>query len=267
MKTIFPWYDSDWLSSYTDAKAFLTRNEPEKLDEFIEVFEALKTPSDFEVVKIPHLFDPTVVEAIKEQVCNLPLQDLEKHELGEFGRLIYHNLEYFCELQNTLTTKVSELVGEPLEPTYNFLSMYNMAGICDIHLDTPRAKWTLDYCIDQSERWPIYVSQPIEWPEKWSNLGEEWQREIKADPDVKFSEIEIDPGDAILFSGSSQWHYRERKPKVTASSFCNLLFFHFTPLSYSNLCDPSKWADIFQVSELKNVVTTTNLENPYVIAD
>jgi hypothetical protein len=62
-------------------------------------------------------------------------------------------------MQRELVARVSDLVGEEVEPSYNFLSLYTRMGIFEPHLDAPSAKWTLDICIDQSEPWPIYFSQ------------------------------------------------------------------------------------------------------------
>ncbi|MCY7281379.1 MAG: hypothetical protein LH610_10885 [Sphingomonas bacterium] len=95
----------------------------------------------------------------------------EKHEMLRFGRLIVHEAELCTELQAKLTDRISELVNEPVEPSYNFLSLYNNLGVCAVHMDAPSAKWTFDYCIEQSDPWPIYLSQVQPWPEKWRHDG------------------------------------------------------------------------------------------------
>ena len=56
---------------------------------------------------------------------------------------------------------VSGLVGEAVEASYNFLSLYAGAASCAVHMDAPSAKWTLDICIDQSRLWTIEVSDVV----------------------------------------------------------------------------------------------------------
>ena len=34
-------------------------------------------------------------------------------------------------------------------PAYNFLSLYTQLDICEPHMDAPKAKWTLNVCIEQ----------------------------------------------------------------------------------------------------------------------
>jgi hypothetical protein len=79
-----------------------------------------------------------------------------------------------------------------------------------MHLDAPSAKWTFDYCIEQSGSWPIHLSQVRPWPETWANDDPDWEATVRNDPDNQFSPIELQEGEAIIFSGSSQWHYRDR---------------------------------------------------------
>ena len=57
-------------------------------------------------------------------------------------------------------------------------------------------------------------------------------------------------GGAVIFGGSSQWHYRDPMPDVTRKDFCTLLFFHFVPAGSTELAKPQNWARIFGVPEL-----------------
>ena len=77
--------------------------------------------------------------------------ELEKQELFNFGRLVVHDHPYFNQIQNTMTDLVSEIAQEPVEAYYNFLSLYNNLGVCEVHMDALSAKWTLDVCINQSD--------------------------------------------------------------------------------------------------------------------
>ena len=39
----------------------------------------------------------------------------------------------------------------------------------------------------------------------------------------------LNPGDALLYSGTDHWHYRE---KIQENNFCDLAFFHFVPINF-----------------------------------
>ncbi len=149
---------------------------------------------------------------------------------------------------------VSELAGEAVEPAYNFLSLYTQLGICEPHMDAPKAKWTLDVCIEQSSAWPIYFSQTVPWPEDFSYSGKDWQEYIKDQSDLRFNSCSLHPGEAVLFSGSSQWHYRDGYSGLGNNSFCNLLFFHFLPEGTRKIVEPTNWPELFEMPALVHIV-------------
>jgi hypothetical protein len=247
------WYDSVWLGKYFAARDVIARVAPGRLAEFCESFAPLRTDPACAVKELPGLFDPPMLAAIAKTVAAIPKEKLELHELKRFGRFIVHDHPPFTELQHTLVQRVSEWAGEPVEPSYNFLSLYTKLGVCEPHLDAPSAKWTLDICIGQSEPWPIQFSQILPWPEAPLELGDDWRAEIKARPDLQYQSKTLQPGDAILFSGSSQWHYRDAIPRGKGKQFCDLLFFHFIPAGTAELVRPGNWARLFAIPELAEI--------------
>ena len=247
------WYDSVWLAKYLAAKVYILEHYPEKYDEFMASFNALRTNPDFKIKELPGLFNQQALDLIKKIINDIPMSSMKIHEVETFGRYIMRNHPVFLKMQANLTESVSKWVGEEVEPCYNFLSLYTQFGICEPHLDAPEAKWTLDICIDQSEPWPIHFSQIIPWPEQHLNRGEDWQKAIKNDASLRFETRVLEPGNAILFSGSSQWHYRDALPKTSNLGFCNLLFFHYIPKGCSEVVNPKNWARLFGLPEL-NVI-------------
>jgi hypothetical protein len=253
---IFPWYDSGWLSNYVRAKQLIQTEYPDKYADFVNKFQPLRTNLDFQTIKIDRLFDRAIIIEIQNLITKLQQAEIEQHEIFRFGRLVVHDLDYFNQLQAKITPLVSELVGEPVEPSYNFLSLYNNLGVCRVHMDAPYAKYTLDACIEQSHPWPIYFSQVQAWPENFEHR-DDWERAILTDPHNTFTEWELSAGEAVIFSGSSQWHYRQRIPQQLERNFCHLIFFHFMPCGMSGTIDPDNWAKIFDLPELDRVIFTT----------
>lgn len=259
MEALYPWYDSNWLSDYTYVKNFITENYPSKLAEFIEAFDPLRTHPDFNAIKFDQLIDEQTLEEIRSIIKNLQHSEKELHEFYSFGRLIVHDHPYFNQLHKTFVELVSEAVNEPVEPNYNFLCMYSNFGSCKVHMDSPEAKYTLDCCISQSSPWPIYFSQIQDWPEEFQTMDEYWDDKVFNNPEIKFSEYILKEREAVLFSGSGQWHYRNKIPKTTKKNFCHLVFFHFVPKGMKELVNPNNWGEIFKVPEIKAWKFRSNL--------
>ncbi|MBA3948835.1 MAG: hypothetical protein H0X44_02695 [Acidobacteria bacterium] len=120
-------------------------------------------------------------------------------------------------------------------------------------MDAPDAKWTLDLCVAQSAPWPIHFSQVVPWPEDEAPPADDsraWVESVKSSPSLRFQPVVLEPGEAVIFSGSSQWHYRDRMPPGNGRQFCDLLFFHYIPAGTRDLVSPQKWASIFGAPEL-----------------
>ena len=250
---MFPWYDSWWLAEYATAKRLLAGSNPAVLERFIRELSVFRTDPAFTVQTVDGLLDDAVWEQVHQTIAALRPDDLDMKEANAFGRFVARNRPFFSELQRRLTPLVSERVGEPVEPSYNFLSLYGAPGVCAPHMDAPSAKWTLDLCVAQSAPWPIHFSQVVPWPEHAWPDGEdpgEWAETVKTRPSLTFQPVTLEPRQAVIFSGSSQWHYRDRMPPGSGRQFCELLFFHYIPAGTRDLVAPDKWAGLFGAPEL-----------------
>lgn len=245
----FPWYDSYWLTSYLRAKVMLQERYPHKVAEFDDALSIFRTDPTFRPVFLDQVFDAAVTARIRTTIQEYTLRQYELHELATFGRLVVHDDPYFIELQQGLVDLVGQLVGEPVDTSYNFLSLYEGPASCPVHMDAPSAKWTLDICIDQSREWPLHYSEIMPWPETWTmpSAGQ-WSDHIKNSHSFDAHLMAV--GGAMIFGGSSQWHYREPMPGATKRDFCTLLFFHFIPKGTSELANPKNWARLFDVPVL-----------------
>lgn len=244
------WYDAHFLRFYEAAKEYLAIVRPDALAAFIDGFDPLRASADFSVAHLRDLFDEEtrariigISEAVPREYNDA--QEIEEHQ--NFGRKVVWDDPYFVALQNELLPLVSDVVGTPLVPGYNFLSLYGGTGKCDPHMDEPRSMFTLDYCIDQSDEWPIWFSKLVGWPtaERMHDFDPE---AIKREAALEWQPHLLRPNEALLFNGSSQWHYRD---DIRPGGFCNLLFFHYYPAHCEMLIKPRTWPEHFGIPELE----------------
>ncbi len=248
----YPWYDSLWLSAYERAKVVVRAHSPARLAHFEHAFDVFRTRPDFEVRLFERVFDDGVLDEIRRVAATLEPSQLELHEARAFRRFVVHDHSFFNELQQRTIDLVSEAAGEPVEASYNFLSLYGPQGVCPLHLDAPIAKWTLDLCISQSQPWPIHFAPVAPWPLPGVYDGS-WEEQVKREVADAFTTHTLQPGQAVVFSGSSQWHYRDVMPGDGAKKSCDLLFFHFIPRGTAELARPANWARLFGIPELGSV--------------
>jgi hypothetical protein len=243
------WYDSNFLRRLEVAKHYLASVRPDALDAFCTGFEALKPPPGFRETLIDDVFDAETVAAIVAHSRSAPIKifDQQAHENANFGREVVWDYPFFLTLQEQIRPRIEAIIGRPLVSSYNFLSRYGANGKCDLHMDHPDAMFTFDYCIEQDAVWPIYLGRVSEWPTVEFARCFDPAAMIK-DPAYDFAEHLLRPNQALLFNGSSQWHYREPKK---AGGFCHLLFFHYYPAGCENLVVAHQWAAHFGIPELQ----------------
>ena len=245
----YPWYDSRWLEQYWRAREAVAASRPEALAQFDRSFDRLRTRPDFSPVLLDQPFDAGTMARIRDEVRSLRPSDLELHEARRFHRFVVHDHPYFSALQERSAAMVSAAVGEEVESSYNFLSLYTDTGVCPMHMDAPEAKWTLDLCVDQAQPWPLYLGpvQPWPTPADIAQMGADWDARLR-ERAGDFSAVALRPGQAVVFSGSSQWHYRDAMPAASRAPG-TYLFFHYVPRGTSRWVRPTEWARVFGVPE------------------
>lgn len=147
-----------------------------------------------------------------------------------------HNPQFFVKIHQQLTGLASEIFGEPVKPSYCFLSMYKDGGQCPLHFDRPTCKYTIDYLIRQEQKdpWPICISGELSDVEREMHIseGSASPRFLEDSHEVivnnNWETVLLEPNDAVCYSGSHSWHYR---PEVLSGS-ADLVFFHFVGLNY-----------------------------------
>lgn len=244
----FAWYDSFFLRSYAAAIRFLQKVRPDAVAQFVAGFSPLRPDPNFSATLVRDAFDSETHAKILEasSVARPQTGAQQDYENQNFGRDVVWDEPLFRVLQEHIRPRLEHLIGRPIEASYTFLSRYRGNGVCAPHLDHPNSMFTFDYCIDQSAEWPIHFSKVVDWPTE-ENAQTIDLNTIKNDPAMNFKDYTLRPGDAVLFNGSSQWHYRD---PITPGGYCNLLFFHYIPEGCGDLVEPRRWDLHFGIPEL-----------------
>lgn len=247
----FPWYDSAWLERYLAARDVVAATAPAKLAQFVDAFRVLRTRPDFRPVVLQRPFEDSDLARVRSAIAGLGPDELQLHEAREFRRYVVHDHPLFTQLAQRAVPVVSAAAGEPVEPAYGFLSLYAPGGVCPAHLDSPEAKWTLDLCIEQTAPWPLQVSRVQSWEEiEATPLAGDWAARVRASPGLGFAAVTLAPGEAVVFSGSAQWHYRDPLPPSGDARGATFLFLHFVPAGTAGLLRPGTWAARFGLPQL-----------------
>jgi hypothetical protein len=190
---------------------------------------------------VKSLFDEETHQAIIDFLDKrIPLMGIGV-DTDNFVRRYAHNVPFFVKIHYQLKDLASELFGEPLKPSYVFLSMYEDNGICPLHIDRPQCYRTIDYLIrqDQPEPWPILIGDQMtdeqriaidESGEGHPETDEQIQKRIESE---NWHEVLLEPNDAVLYSGTHSWHYRPKRLVGTA----DLAFFHFVKEDFDGPLD------------------------------
>ena len=200
-------------------------------------YKNLKEDKYEDLIIIDNLFSnrtyQDILDFMENNINFFPMQI----DTNQFIRKSIHNLPFFVNIHNQLIELASYYFKEKVKPSYCFLSMYKQNGICPLHIDRDQCRYTIDYLISSTQKdpWPIHIGKQIsnferkEYIEK--NIGHP-----ESEDDINniiskesFTTVNLNPNDAVLYSGTHQWHYRSDRLQGEA----NLVFFHFVPEDFN----------------------------------
>jgi hypothetical protein len=189
-------------------------------------------------VVVTQLFDDSTYKEILSFMVNyIPMMPMDIDPTG-FNRNYAHNVGFFRNIHVQLADYASDLFGTKVKPSYSFLSLYNKHGQCPLHIDRPQCRYTIDYLIQQEQKdpWPIHIGPSMSDEERdaITNAHPSTKADIKQVVDsVDWTEANLNPNDAVCYSGTNAWHYRPTKSEGKA----DLVFFHFVPEAFNGSLD------------------------------
>jgi hypothetical protein len=128
-----------------------------------------------------------------------------------------HNEPVARVLHGALTELVSEVVGEPMKPSYVYFASYRRGALLVPHTDRKQCPVTVSLLVD-------YVPDP-EGPSPWP---------LYLDLDEGSLPVLQRLGDGLLFDGTRIRHHRPALPEGHESTS---LFFHYVPIDFAGDLD------------------------------
>jgi hypothetical protein len=137
---------------------------------------------------------------------------LYRDTIKSINRSYYHNDGVARFMHHQITTLVSQIVPEPIKPSYAFLATYKSGAILKRHTDREQCAWNLSLLVDMnpemelSDSWPIYL---------------EAREQVR--------EVRLAMGDGVLYRGTDIPHWRDTIPE---GHIVTLILCHFVPVDF-----------------------------------
>jgi hypothetical protein len=104
-----------------------------------------------------------------------------------------------------LTSRLCEVTGKRLTPSYCFFRAYQKGDFCTVHSDRPACDHSMSLALGYSDGvvWPIEVGRRFFSPEEANKL-----RVSNDFGDEDYASIMLSPGDALVYKGVNHRHGR-----------------------------------------------------------
>jgi hypothetical protein len=119
-----------------------------------------------------------------------------------------YNYRWFLDLLANKCSFVSELIEEPVLPTYTYARFYVKDEMLAPHTDRPSCEISVTLNLGGDQEWPIYIKNP--------------EGEAK--------EVILKPGQAMIYLGCDAMHWR----KSFDGTECGQVFLHYVKLNGDN---------------------------------
>lgn len=169
----------------------------------------------------PDLLPPLLLAALRRYYRSLmaegffPLGD----DLVE-RRYIGHNETVARFFHRLLVPLVTEIVGQPVKPSYVFFSSYLEGALLPRHIDREQCEWSISLQLDYTPE-PATVTP---WAIHLQPLAETTPAQA----------LELALGEGLLYKGRELWHHRDPLPPGHRSTS---LFLHYVPQDFAGKLD------------------------------
>lgn len=99
------------------------------------------------------------------------------------GSISYYSIPVCNTLLGMLCSKISEVSGKKLSPTYSYCRIYKQGNVLEPHKDRPSCEYSVTLNLSQTHSWPIYMGKRA---------------------------VDLQPGDGCLYKGCEIEHSRKK---------------------------------------------------------
>jgi len=166
-------------------------------------------------VRIPQLITKEYAETVMAHHFWL------KPELHKFGhiskRLWVHNLPLMRLIHQNVETMINYIVDKPIKASYAFTAAYVVGAVLPKHTDRPQCEYNISMMLQGKpnislREWPLFIER-----------------------EQIVNRVELDAGDAVLYSGTRDPHWRDPMPNSFESALG--VFLHFVPKDFTGSLD------------------------------
>lgn len=149
----------------------------------------------------------SLYDKFKDDIKNYPTLFIEGDDQCPLSKAIY-NYRWFLDLLANKCSFVSELIEEPVLPTYTYARLYSENEILAPHSDRPSCEISVTLNLGGDCDWPIYIKNP----------------------EGEAQEVILKPGQAMIYLGCDAMHWR----KSFDGTECAQVFLHYVKLNGNN---------------------------------
>jgi len=169
-------------------------------------------------VALSDLLHPLHIAALRRHIRQLTATGMLVKGRGGYKHChLRHNEPVARFFHHQLTSVVSDVIGEPVQPSFAFTLSYHEGAELSRHTDRDQCEFTLSLCVD-------FIPEPegvTSWP-------------LHIETDRGRVTLEQALGDAVLFCGRELTHYRDRLAEGCTSTS---LLFHFVRRNFDGDLD------------------------------
>jgi hypothetical protein len=156
------------------------------------------------------------------------------------NRYRQYNEPFATFIHKMLTPLMSEIVGEPVKPSYCYAASYKDSAVLNPHTDRLACEFSISFQVDYEPEppghlspWALYV-EPFEWSGDLPETGAQLDWDKYSDEKTAGTAIHLANGDGLVYKGRELVHYRYALPAGHRSTS---LFFHYVAADFSGSTD------------------------------
>jgi len=156
------------------------------------------------------------------------------------NRYRQYNEPFATFIHKMLTPAMSEIVGEPVKPSYCYAASYKDRAVLNPHTDQIFCEFSISFQVDYEPEppgnlspWALYVD-PFEWSGDLPANGVHLSWDKYSDEKTAGTAVHLANGDGLIYKGRELVHYRHALPAGHRSTS---LFFHYVAADFEGSLD------------------------------